>query len=132
MERFRFFSDNLRGELTSVFPSTTASALTTLATGEPSLRHGVTGWFICIPELGSVSQILHWRPRHGGGEYPYTGEISRTLLRAEPIFAKLEARCLVVVPQGMVGSGYSRDNSRGAQVTGYNGLPGFCRAIDQH
>src|SRR5512135_1734595 len=35
---------HLRGSLTSVFPSTTASAITTFLTGLAPQQHGLTGW----------------------------------------------------------------------------------------
>ena len=36
-----------RGSMTSVFPSTTASAITTSYTGRTPLEHGLTGWTKC-------------------------------------------------------------------------------------
>ena len=36
---------SLRGTMTSVFPSTTASAVTTFLTGLAPVEHAVTGWF---------------------------------------------------------------------------------------
>jgi len=44
-----------RGTLTSVFPSTTASAITTSYTGRTPLEHGLTGWFTYFGEAGCVA-----------------------------------------------------------------------------
>src|ERR671925_563676 len=50
-----------RGSLTSVFPSTTASAITTSYTGRTPLEHGLTGWFTYFGEAGCVSAALPLR-----------------------------------------------------------------------
>src|SRR5438045_3802303 len=50
-----------RGALTSVFPSTTASAITTSYTGRTPLEHGVTGWFTFFSRAGCVAAALPFR-----------------------------------------------------------------------
>ena len=52
-----------RRSLTSVFPSTTASAITTSYTGCTPLEHGLTGWFTYFGEAGCVSAALPFRSR---------------------------------------------------------------------
>ncbi|HEX2197163.1 MAG TPA: alkaline phosphatase family protein, partial [Burkholderiales bacterium] len=49
--------------LTSVFPSTTASAITTSYTGCTPLEHGLTGWFTYFGEAGCVGAPLPFRSR---------------------------------------------------------------------
>ena len=44
-----------RASMTSVFPSTTASAITTSYTGRTPLEHGLTGWFTYFGEAGCVA-----------------------------------------------------------------------------
>ena len=41
------------GSITSVFPSTTATAITTFLTGDAPLLHGLTGWYTWIGELAA-------------------------------------------------------------------------------
>ena len=45
-----------RASMTSVFPSTTASAITTSYTGRTPLEHGLTGWFTYFGEAGCVAE----------------------------------------------------------------------------
>lgn len=52
------------GPITSVFPSTTAVAITSLLTGKSPHEHALTGWFVYLKELGSVSKILPLAPRY--------------------------------------------------------------------
>jgi predicted AlkP superfamily pyrophosphatase or phosphodiesterase len=57
------FHKNLRGKMTSVFPSTTAAGVTTFLTGLAPQQHAVTGWFMHLKELGGVATTLRFRPR---------------------------------------------------------------------
>src|SRR5919205_2908757 len=52
-----------RRSLTSVFPSTTASAITTSYTGRTPLEHGLTGWFTYFGAAGCVSALLPFKSR---------------------------------------------------------------------
>ena len=44
--------------LTSVFPSTTAVALSTLHTGLPPIRHGITGYRMYMPDRGVLANMI--------------------------------------------------------------------------
>ena len=57
------FHHNLKGGMTSVFPSTTASCVTTFHTGLAPQQHAVTGWFMFLKELGSIVTTLFFQPR---------------------------------------------------------------------
>src|SRR5438552_17897925 len=52
-----------RRSLTSVFPSTTASAITTSYTGRTPLEHGLTGWVTYLGAARCVASPLHLRSR---------------------------------------------------------------------
>ena len=44
--------------MTTVFPATTAAAITSFSTGATPLEHGIFGWFMHFPDLGAVSTVL--------------------------------------------------------------------------
>lgn len=69
--RSRFFLAYSRDVITSVFPATTASAVTTFATGASPAEHGIVGWHLNLPDLGLVSTILPCVTRTG---VPMAGE----------------------------------------------------------
>ncbi len=48
-------AEHLSDRLTSVFPASTGSAITSLFTATAPLQHGITGWFVYLKELGVVS-----------------------------------------------------------------------------
>jgi Uncharacterized proteins of the AP superfamily len=60
--------NHLQARLTSVFPSTTASAVTTYLTGLAPQQHALTGWHMYFSELDAVAAVLPLRPR-GPGEF---------------------------------------------------------------
>lgn len=51
--------------LTSVFPTTTTAALSTLSTGESPVVHGVLGYKLFRPELGTVVDMIKLAPPGG-------------------------------------------------------------------
>ncbi|WP_059756303.1 alkaline phosphatase family protein [Thiobacillus denitrificans] len=56
---------HLRGQMTSVFPSTTASAIPTFLTGLAPQQHGLTGWHMYFREIGAIIAPLPFRVRTG-------------------------------------------------------------------
>jgi hypothetical protein len=52
------------GPITSVAPSTTAAALTSIATGRPPAEHGILGYRISVGH-GEVLNVLRWSTQHG-------------------------------------------------------------------
>lgn len=49
---------HLIGSLSSVFPSTTASAITTFMTGLAPSQHALTGWHVQLDEIDDMLAIL--------------------------------------------------------------------------
>jgi hypothetical protein len=52
------------GPITSVAPSTTATALTSLSTGRPPAEHGIVGYRMHVGE-GEILNVLRWRTGQG-------------------------------------------------------------------
>jgi hypothetical protein len=53
--------------LTSVFPSTTSAALTTLHTGALPARHGMLGFTLYLPDRGAVYNMIFFKPEWQAG-----------------------------------------------------------------
>jgi hypothetical protein len=60
-------SDMAGGAITSVVPTTTATALTSIALGQPPARHGVVGYRLRVagPTGDEVLNVLRWRTVSG-------------------------------------------------------------------
>ncbi|QTQ35151.1 Type I phosphodiesterase / nucleotide pyrophosphatase domain-containing protein [Aromatoleum petrolei] len=115
------------GRLTSVFPSTTASAVTCTMTGLAPARHGLTGWFIRDRRFGGVIAPLPTVQRGGA---PLRGPLAVTRLFAyRTLFQRRKRRAIFVSPRELAFSPYSRRHSRGASTLGYKGLQGLIDTI---
>jgi hypothetical protein len=53
-------------EITSVFPSTTTAALTSIQTGAAPSQHGLLGYTLYLPPVARVINMLYFRPVDGG------------------------------------------------------------------
>ena len=122
-------ADGIRARLTSVFPSTTASAITSYLTGMTPYEHGLTGWFTYLRELGSVATVLPFRPRHGGPTYSAMGIDPGRIFEWPNVFAQMQAQCAVVTPHHLAESDYTRATSGPAKRFPYRDLHGYFAAI---
>jgi hypothetical protein len=111
-----------RGAITSVFPSTTASAITTTYTGCTPLEHGLTGWFTYFGEAGYVAAPLPFRTRGENVPLRDKGFLPKRAFPAEPFFASLARRSFVVTHQQIVDSDYNLRHCAGAERRGHKTL----------
>lgn len=113
---------HLRGRLDSVFPTTTAAAITTLATGVGPQQHAITGWFLWLRELGMVTSILPFRSRAGSLDLAHAGLSVQSLLGAPPLFAEIGCSAVVLSPARIVDSAFSRASTGPARRIGHHDL----------
>lgn len=102
--------------LRSQFPSTTTAHMTTLHYGLPVERHGLYEWLVREPSLGRVICPL----RH---------ERAEDLAPGPTFYETLGAPSLVLHPQWIAGSSYSRAATRGAGLAGFEDLAGGLREL---
>lgn len=120
---------HLRAKITSVFPSTTATAITTFLTGLAPQQHGLTGWFTYFREIGSVAAVLPFRPRHGGRSYREAGIEVNALMGHTAFFDKIDVPSYVVSPEWIVHSDFNTAHSGRAQKRGYDTLDAMFQSI---
>lgn len=114
--------------LTSVFPSETAAAITTVHTGRQPVEHGLLGWFQYHAALGDIVQTLPFATSDGT-------PLSEALPDADPSWlfdggpptvyeraraAGVQTEC--VLPAGIPEGAHSTLALRGVSATGYEGL----------
>jgi len=88
---------NLRGKMTSVFPSTTAAALPTFITGLAPQQHAITGWFMYLKELGIVILPIHFSTR--AGRKPLNHKIDTSKLYSQKtIFKRIKRKSYPLFP----------------------------------
>jgi len=108
-----------RASLTSVFPSTTASAITTSYTGRTPLEHGLTGWFTYFGEAGCVAAALPFRSRGDYLPLARRGVKPEQVYVCGSIFESLADASFVVTHKEIVDSEYNMCHCRGAQRLAY-------------
>lgn len=117
--------------ITSVFPSTTASAVTTFFTGTAPQQHGITGWFMYFKELGAVVAPLPFRARAGGASLNTWGVAASRLFDRSSVFEQLVARCYIVLPQHICDSEYTVAHSGPAERRAYGSLTQCFQCIEE-
>ncbi len=98
------------GPITTVTPATTASALTSIATGLAPAQHGILGYRMLVG--GSVLNVLRWSV-YGGGRPPDPFDVQRHtafLGRAVPTVTKSEFRT----------TGFTEAHLRGGRFVGWH------------
>jgi hypothetical protein len=111
-----------RASISAVFPSTTASAITTSFTGAAPLEHGLTGWFTYFSDAACVGAALPYLRR---GEKAPLGAAPERLFVEPPLFDGLGVRSVVVSWRPIIDSTYNRHHCGRAERRAYDSLAGL-------
>ncbi|MHA3962096.1 MAG: alkaline phosphatase family protein [Candidatus Thorarchaeota archaeon SMTZ1-45] len=117
---------NLKGSITSVFPPSTGSAITSFLSGLPPQQHGVIGWYVHLKEYGLVSRIL-----------PYTNAIDGNVIDApisrvidvKSILSDINREYSMIYDYQIVDSEYTRNLAGSARRIGYSDIDSFFSSI---
>jgi len=120
--------DHLRGKITSVFPSTTAAAITTFMTGVAPQQHAYTGWFMHLKELGVVTAILPFIPRIGGGSFTEQEIKVEEILEIKGFSEKIQ-NSYFILGKNIVDSAYTTACSKKGKRIAYTTLNGLFQQI---
>lgn len=116
--------DNFYMPLTSVYPSTTTTALTSAATARTPQEHGIMGTNNRMPEVGSLVNLIAFAPVVGGAPYTEQQLSADSLVPVANIYRRLETAgvaCQHVNFFGFRDSSISRYTTArsGAKFVGY-------------
>jgi hypothetical protein len=120
-----------RAALTSVFPSTTASAITTTYTGRTPLEHGLTGWFTYFGQAGCVSAALPFRSRGDMLPLSRRGVTPEDIYVSGSIFESIPEKSFVVTYKDIIDSEYNKCHCRGAQRVAYETPDELVAAVER-
>lgn len=123
------FEDGLKDKLTSVFPPTTASAITTFATGLSPSEHAFTGWFMHLKELGVVSTILPFNPRIGGSAFSSNDINISDILRCRGFTKDLKISSYLITHNKIKNSDFTKYTAEKSRILGYKSLQGFFKQV---
>jgi hypothetical protein len=105
--------------INSVFPSTTASAITTLMTGLAPAQHGLTGWHMYFSEIERTLAVLPLTPR-GGPPLESPEALPPRLCAYPSLFSQLARECWALTPRSIAGSPFNAWHTRGATRLAYD------------
>ena len=107
--------------MSSVFPSTTASAIPSFMSGLAPAGHGLTGWHMYFSEIGQTLAVLPMSRRaEASGTRPPTPPSE--LFDYPTLYQQLDRESWVLAPRTIAGSPFNAWHSRGAQTIAYSGL----------
>ncbi|SDQ15889.1 alkaline phosphatase family protein [Microbacterium sp. cf332] len=115
----RFLTERMtkRDSARTVFPATTAAALTSLFTGVTPGEHGIVGYRVRVPGTSAApNQLTGWE--HDGLD-PHTWQRSRPLFERE---AAAGRPCFVVSRAQYAGTGFTTATVRGAEFVAASGI----------
>jgi hypothetical protein len=115
-----------RATLSSMFPATTAAAITTLLTGYSPASHGLTGWHLHCPanETGQESIVA---PLPMSVRYPATNtltpeQLAQQLLVCPPLLPQLGRKAEILQPHYIADSPYSLHHAGNIKRTAYRDI----------
>jgi hypothetical protein len=103
-----FFRRHLRRRILATSPSTTACALTGIATGEWASEHAVTGWFTQVPEYGLTMTTLPLVERFSGRSLAEQGLGAYELFPLRAYHAEMSASVLTLLPRPIANTAFAR------------------------
>ena len=125
---------NIR-KLTSVFPPTTASAITSMMTGKSPLEHGVIGWSLYFKEFGKIIDVLP-KIESSTGEALGKSYNLNAILNIESIFNKIHlhdpsVELIKITPEYIAESDFSLATSSPARIIPYKEISDMFSAISK-
>ena len=112
----------VRLELDSVFPATTACAMTTVATGRWPAQHGVPGWHAYLAEHDLSATVLPFLERHSGRRLRRYGVQAAEIWPLPSRFAEVTGDMEVYVPLVYLLSTFNRYLNGRCKTRGYRSL----------
>ena len=118
-----FVRRSLKATIHSTFPSTTACALTSIATADWPNRHGVTGWFTHLPEQQLTAMILPFAERFSAQPLALRGIKPQDVLPLPPILPEFRThRPLTLSPSYIANTPYNVYCRGGTPALGYTSI----------
>jgi hypothetical protein len=123
-----FIARQLKRSIRATCPSTTACALTSVATGDWPAAHAVTGWFTHCPERGFSMTTLPMVERLTGEPLSARGIGAGDVLPLAAFHREMSLRPLTLLPLPIVDTVFARYSRAGTPASPYGSLPD---AVDQ-
>jgi hypothetical protein len=129
MQEGTIFQKHSIHRINSVFPATTAAAITTFLTGTAPQQHASTGWFVNLREIGAIFVPLRFIPRFADQGVEGSGLKISDLIGKKPFTEGLRTKNYAVLPKDLKATEYSKNFFACSEMMGYRTMSGFTRQI---
>jgi hypothetical protein len=127
-----FFDTFLHGELRSIFPSTTASVLTSMATGLWPERHAIPAWNTYLPERARTVKPILFQDRVTEKPLGRFGITPQEVYPFPSILPDLPVKCRTYLPSGISKETYARYCRGDTPFRGYRDLSDAAKKVIAH
>lgn len=128
--KLSFFKEKRVQVLRSVFPSTTAAALSSLATAQYPSTHGAVGWWTHLSEHNLTSVYLPFMERKSGKTLHEFGIKPEEMYYEPSFYSTLKRRTKCYVPRYYVNSEFSRYSRAETLGQGYEKFDEALKSIE--
>ncbi len=129
-KKYSFFktlsSKGVYNKLTTVFPSTTSAAITSICSELSPQEHGLPEWYLYFRELDVILKSLPFSPVFSKDESKITHSSSKMLFNKRTIFEKLKENDIpsyILLPQPLDSNFYNLQVNFGGIITPYITYP---------
>jgi len=105
--------------LTSVLPSTTATALTTISSGLTPQEHGIMEYKLYLKELGMLTNVMTFGPAMGGGSFEELGLDPIDFFKIKTLYQEWKRRGIkshILLNVEYISSSFSQFLYQGAEI----------------
>ena len=107
LEPSSFLHQHLRMELQTVCPSTTSTAVTSLATAAWPNKHSIVGWDMYLEEIDAVATIIRFERRRDGKPLGRLGVREDQAYPTSSLFGAIPGDLVSIVPEGIANTPYT-------------------------
>jgi predicted AlkP superfamily pyrophosphatase or phosphodiesterase len=129
LPRDAFFPSRVAAELRAVFPSSTAPALTSIATACWPAEHAVVGWWTYLPDAALTATVLPYVERFTEQPLDPMAVQPRHVFPVPACAPGFAHEFMMFTPANIAGSVYSRYSTGDAPSSGYDRLGAGVDAI---
>ena len=122
------FNENIKGKMTSVFPSSTSAAIPGIMTGSSPQEHGMNGWFMYMKEFNGTIIPLPYITKTSSQPLGKLTEI-KNVFNINPITKKLKTKSYLIENNNILNSDFSNAASQKSKKVGFNKMEGYFRSI---
>ncbi len=115
-----FLRRHLKSKMTSVFPSTTATAITSIMTGLSPQAHGIAGWHTYYKEADAILAPLPFKVRANNSSRSQI--LPQNIFNQNTYFDSLGVKSYVFTPEKLIKSPYSIAMSGSAERMPYQNM----------